>query len=167
MTLLEIIRTIDRFDPGLTIYAVYPFQPSSNALVARPRDDGRVPDEAVAAGCRYFLEVCIALQALHQARLARGPEAPEEELCARLIEYAEFVSSDVKPYPFLKWKFPVTMMIYCRGCGKHFDIVVTNAGPRGYRCPACEKVQTFDLDAFTRKALEQSRKMFKKPRGGR
>ena len=167
MTLQEIVRKLDQFDRGSTIYAAYPWQPSSNGIVARPRDDGRVPDEAVAAGCRYFLEVFVALHLLHQSALARGYKASEAEKCARLIEYAEFVSSDAKPYPFLKWKFPITMMIYCPECGTHFDIVVTSEGSKNYRCPACEKVQVFDLDAFTKRAIEQSRKMFRKPRGGR
>jgi phage FluMu protein Com len=107
----------------------------------------------------------IALRLLNPSE--RGHEVSEAEKCTRLIEYAEFVSSKDKPYPFLNWKFPVNMMIYCHGCGKLFDIVVTSAGCKEYRCPACEKVQAFDLDAFTRKAVEQGRKMFRKPRGGR
>ena len=165
MTLQELVRTLDQFQRGLTVYAVRPWQPSSNAVVTRPGDDGRVPDEAVAAGCRYFLEVHVALHLLRQ--LAQGRQLSEAERCAALIEYAEFISSAVKPYPFLKYKFPVGMMIYCRGCAKLFDIVVTSGGSRDYRCPDCGKVQMFDLNAFTRKAIEQSRKLHRKPRGGR
>jgi hypothetical protein len=153
------------YDPGATIYAVYPWQPSSNAIVARSRDDGRIPDEAAAAGCRYFLDVIVALGLLTQ--LSHDAAASEAEECAKLIEYAEFVNSEEKPYPSVKWKFPVTMMIYCRGCGKLFDIVVTDVGSTEYRCPSCDLVQVFDLDAFTRKAVEQTRKMRRRPRGGR
>ena len=47
------------------------------------------------------------------------------------------------------------MLICCDGCGKHFDIVITGKGSRDYRCPACGKIQSFDLEAFMNKALEQ------------
>jgi HSP20 family molecular chaperone IbpA len=62
---------------------------------------------------------------------------------------------------------PRTMMIYCNGCGKHFDIVVTSKGSRDYRCPACGKVHAFDLEAFVNKAIEQGKQMLKKKRGRR
>jgi len=165
LTLQQTVQKLDGLDRASTIYAVYPWQPSSNTIVARPRDGGQIPDEAVEAGCRYFLEVHVALHLLHQ--FLRGQDLTEPEECARLIEYAEFVSSDDKPYPFLKFKFPVNMMIYCRGCQKLFDIVVTGEGSRDYGCPACRKVHAFDLEAFTHNAIEQTRKMFRKPRGGR
>ena len=64
-------------------------------------------------------------------------------------------------------KEPHEMMIYCNGCGKHFDIVVTGKGSRDYHCPACGKVQAFDLGALVKKAIEQSKKMSKKKRGRR
>ena len=64
-------------------------------------------------------------------------------------------------------KEPREMMIYCSGCGKHFDIVITGKGPRDYRCPACGKVQAFDLEAFVKKAIEQGQQMLKKKRGRR
>jgi hypothetical protein len=54
------------------------------------------------------------------------------------------------------------MLIYCDGCGKHFDIVITGKGPRDYCCPACGKVLTFDLEGFLKKAVEQSKKMSRK-----
>ena len=62
---------------------------------------------------------------------------------------------------------PRAMLIYCNGCGKHFDIVVTDKGSRDYRCPACGKVQAFDLEAFVNQALEQDKQMLKKRRGRR
>ena len=62
---------------------------------------------------------------------------------------------------------PRAMLIYCNGCGKHFDIVVAAKGPENYRCPTCGKVQVFDLEAFVNKALEQGKKMLRKRRGGR
>jgi hypothetical protein len=62
---------------------------------------------------------------------------------------------------------PREMLIYCNGCGKHFDIMVTGKGPKEYRCPACGKVQAFDLEVFVKKAIEQSKHMLKKKRGRR
>jgi phage FluMu protein Com len=164
MTLQEVVQELDGFDRATTIYAVYPWQPSSNAIVARPQDERRVPDEAIAAGCRHFLEVHIALQLHH---LMRQQNLGETEECAKLIEYAEFVSGAGKPYPFPKRKFPVKMMIYCRECGRLFDIVVMAEGSHEYSCPVCGKVQTFNLNGFIEKAVEQSRKMLRKPLGGR
>ena len=64
-------------------------------------------------------------------------------------------------------KKPREMMIYCNGCGKHFDIVVTGKGSRDYRCPACGKIHAFDLEAFVNQALEQGKRMLKKKRGSR
>jgi len=167
VTLQELIQKLDQLDRGLTIYAVHPWQPSSTVVVARPRDDGRIPDEAAAAGCRYFLEVFIALGILHHLPNAGYQKTSEAEKCAKLIEYAEFLSSEAKPYPLLKWDFPVSMTILCRECRKHFGIIVTGEGAADYHCSACGIKQTFDLGTFTGKALEQTRKMRKVPRGGR
>jgi hypothetical protein len=54
------------------------------------------------------------------------------------------------------------MMIYCNECGKHFDIVIASEGFHKYPCTACGKELLFDLEAFLRKAIEQSRKMSRK-----
>ncbi len=173
MTLQEIVRELDRFDRGLTIYAAEPWQPSANAIVARPTDSGGVPDEAVTAGCIYFLEVFIAREVLRQFPSLAGHQPGEAEKCARLIEYAKWASPDAgsqQPAPF-EWNFPVSMMIYCSGCEKHFDIVIPGKGVGNYRCPACRKNHVFDLETFVNKAVEQSRKMRKgrllNPRGGK
>jgi len=92
VTLQEIVRRIDEFDDAegaLTIYAADPWKPSTLAVVACQRDDRRVPDEAVAAGCRYFLEVSIALEVLEHFPTLHGHQPSEAEKCERLIEYAE------------------------------------------------------------------------------
>jgi HSP20 family molecular chaperone IbpA len=62
---------------------------------------------------------------------------------------------------------PRSMIIYCNGCGKHFDILIARKGPQNYSCPACGKAQVFDLEDFVRKAIEQSQKMANKRRGRR
>jgi predicted RNA-binding Zn-ribbon protein involved in translation (DUF1610 family) len=61
---------------------------------------------------------------------------------------------------------PHPMMIYCNGCGKHFDIVA-GKGAREYRCPHCGKVQTFSLETLISQALEQGEKMLRRKRSSR
>jgi len=166
VTLQEIVRRLGQFGPGLTIYAEAPWQPQANAIVSRPRDDGGVPDEAVAAGCGYFLEVFLALGVLRQFPVVSGQEAGELEQCARLIEYAEWVDSDDKPLSraFTRPNYPSPMIIHCNKCGKHFDIVVSREGSQKYPCSACGKELVFDLEAFMEKAIQQTRKMHRKRR---
>jgi hypothetical protein len=62
----------------------------------------------------------------------------------------------------MKPKFPVSIMIMCKDCGKHFDIVVTREGPQNYYCSSCGKAQVFDLVAFVDGAVEQCYKMLGK-----
>jgi hypothetical protein len=69
-----------------------------------------------------------------------------------------------KYVPFFS-QFPISMLIYCNGCGNHFDIIITCKGSHDYLCPACGKVQAFDLEAFVKKALEQSKSPTEKKRG--
>ena len=59
-------------------------------------------------------------------------------------------------------KFPVSMMILCKECGKHFDIVLAKKGPQKYCCPGCGKAQVFDMVAFVDGAIEQCYKMLGK-----
>jgi len=153
----------------MTIYAEDPWQPTTNAIVARLRDDGGVPAEAVTFGCRYFLEVFLAIGVLRAFPVVPGQEASETEQCARLIEYAEWLDSGEKPLSraFTMPHYPYSMLIRCHECGKHFDIVVTEDGPKKYPCAACGKELEFDLEAFVRKAIEQTRKMHRKKRGRR
>lgn len=62
-------------------------------------------------------------------------------------------------------EFPQAMLIYCNGCGKHFDIIITDRGPHDYICPACGKVQIFDLEALVNQVMEQHKKRTGKNRG--
>ena len=71
-----------------------------------------------------------------------------------------------KATPFLS-DFPINMLIYCAGCGKHFDIVIAGKGPGSYSCPACGKVQVFDLEALVNQVIEQGKKMPGRKRGRR
>ena len=65
--------------------------------------------------------------------------------------------------PFFS-NFPKSMLIYCNGCGKHFDIVITGKGPGNYQCPACGKFQVFDLEALVNQVMKQGMKMLGKKR---
>ena len=54
------------------------------------------------------------------------------------------------------------MMIRCKECGKHFDIVIISKGDHDYLCPACGSVHHFDYMAFMTKAAENCKKMLEK-----
>ena len=74
---------------------------------------------------------------------------------------------DVPPNKNALGSKPLPMMIYCKGCGKHFEIIVCKKGPENQRCPHCGEVQVFELDSLVKKAIEQGKKMLKKPGGWR
>ena len=88
-TLQEIVLRLTEFDPHQTIYAADPWQASSPVVIAYQRGDGLTPPEAVASGCRYFLEIDIALDVLRHYPMLLGREPSNLERCLRVIEYAE------------------------------------------------------------------------------
>jgi hypothetical protein len=75
---------------------------------------------------------------------------------------------DIRPQAqVMEPKFPVSMMIMCKHCGKHFDIVVAGKGSQSYCCSVCGKVQIFHYTAFVKGAVEQCYKMLAKASGSR
>jgi HSP20 family molecular chaperone IbpA/predicted RNA-binding Zn-ribbon protein involved in translation (DUF1610 family) len=87
----------------------------------------------------------------------------------KMIVQKKILRIEVPPgkyVPFLS-QFPKSMLIYCNGCGKHFDIIITGKGPGNYPCPACGKVQIFDLEALVNQVLEQGKQLPGKKRGRR
>ena len=62
---------------------------------------------------------------------------------------------------------PHPMMIYCNGCGKHFDIIVAGKGPQEYRCPHCGHLQAFNLEGLINQVMAQAGKMVRGKRGRR
>ena len=67
----------------------------------------------------------------------------------------------------MDWRFPMTMTIRCYECGKVFDVVLTSKDSHDLPCPACGKVEVFDLGAWEKKAIAWNKKMFRKSGRGR
>jgi phage FluMu protein Com len=64
-------------------------------------------------------------------------------------------------------RFPMPMTIRCYECGKVFDVLLIDNNPHDFHCPACGKVEVFDLGAWEKKAIAWNKKMIRKQRGGR
>ncbi len=62
----------------------------------------------------------------------------------------------------LAFRFPMPMTIRCYECGKVFDVVLSSRAPHDFPCPACGKVEVFDLGQWERKAIAWNAKMFRK-----
>ena len=60
----------------------------------------------------------------------------------------------------MNWRFPMTMTIRCYECGKVFDVAIVDKESHDYPCPACGKVEVFDLGFWERKATAWNKKMF-------
>ena len=67
----------------------------------------------------------------------------------------------------MEWNFPMTMTVRCYRCGKVYDVALTGKDPMEHACPACGKVEIFDLGAWEKKALAWDQKMTRRARGGR
>jgi hypothetical protein len=91
MTLLDIVAQLHVLDKTQTIYAKEPWNESSEAVVA-PEDEGGalVPPRLQTNGFRYFIEVHIAKDFLHDWRESTSSTPSDREACARLIEYAVY-----------------------------------------------------------------------------
>lgn len=66
----------------------------------------------------------------------------------------------------MDWPFPMPMTIRCYECGKVFDVLLVDKESHEYPCPACGKMEVFDLGAWERKAIAYTEKMTRKVRGG-
>lgn len=62
-------------------------------------------------------------------------------------------------------QFPMPMTIRCYQCGKVFGVVVTSEELHEFRCPACGRIEPFDLGALKEKALAASAKIIRKQGG--
>jgi len=67
----------------------------------------------------------------------------------------------------MKWNFPMTMTVRCYECGEVYDVVLTGKDAKKYACPACGKVEVFDLGAWEEKAIAWNQKMMRRAWGGR
>ena len=59
------------------------------------------------------------------------------------------------------------MTIRCYACGKVFDVMVTDKYSHEYPCPACGRIEVFDLSAWEKKAVAWNEKMTRKLRGAK
>lgn len=88
MSLFEVIRDLDSFDEGATIYAREPWTKDSRAIVVPEPDTGGVPVEAAEANLEYFLEVSIAREFFEGWTANSDSEPSPLQKCERLITYA-------------------------------------------------------------------------------
>ena len=58
----------------------------------------------------------------------------------------------------LEWHFPMPMKIRCYQCGKVYEAVLTSEEPHEFPCPACGKVEVYDLGAMKEKVMAVMRK---------
>jgi predicted RNA-binding Zn-ribbon protein involved in translation (DUF1610 family) len=65
------------------------------------------------------------------------------------------------------WNFPMPMTIRCFECGKVFDVAFTSKERHEFPCPACGKVEVYNLGAMAEKAVAAHSKMIRKSGGGR
>lgn len=67
----------------------------------------------------------------------------------------------------MQWRFPMTMTIRCYACEKVFDVLLTSKESHQYPCPACGKIEVFDLGAWEQRAIAWNQNRIQKSRGGR
>ncbi|MGH7970185.1 MAG: hypothetical protein ACREIC_15800 [Limisphaerales bacterium] len=56
--------------------------------------------------------------------------------------------------------FPMPMTIRCYRCGKVYDVVFRSEEHHDFPCPACGKVEVYDLGALKAKAMAANKKLF-------
>jgi hypothetical protein len=58
-------------------------------------------------------------------------------------------------------RFPISMTIRCYQCGKVYDAVLSSEERHEFPCPACGKVEVYDLGALKEKAIAANKKLLK------
>jgi hypothetical protein len=86
MTLLDIVRKLDKIDKDCTIYATKPWTPNAQAMILST--DEPVPPEVEKLKLQYFLEIFIACDFLNDWATTVNRPLTSEQKCLRLIEYA-------------------------------------------------------------------------------
>lgn len=85
--LIEIVKDLNTLNEELTIYAVDPWTPDSEAILGMEPDDAVAPPEAVAMGAQYFIDVYLAKEFLEGWATGKRKTSTVAERCARLIKY--------------------------------------------------------------------------------
>ena len=86
MTLIEVIRDLEKQEVEATIYVAEPWAGESQAVVAFEPEEGGVPAEA--ENLSYFLEVFVARDFLEDWEPTLESPPTLQERCARLVQYA-------------------------------------------------------------------------------
>jgi phage FluMu protein Com len=66
----------------------------------------------------------------------------------------------------LKWHFPMPMTIRCFQCGKVFEVASTSEERHEFPCPACGKIEVYNLGAIKDRVAEAEAKKIRKSSGG-
>jgi hypothetical protein len=85
MKLAEIVATLESADESLCIVAKRPWAGDSEARLVAVDEDFQIPNEVLAAGYEYFLEVSVAIEDVLTGPVALSPE----QRVAAVIYYAE------------------------------------------------------------------------------
>ena len=88
MRLVDVIDKLPEFDSEDTIYALEPWTAESEAIVTREPAHGGLPQEALHAGMKYFLEISIAKDFVSDWGTSSGGQPDAWTVCQRVIEYA-------------------------------------------------------------------------------
>ena len=86
MTLIEVIRDLEKYESEATIYVAEPWSENSVAVVAFEPDSGGLPNEAESLS--YFLEVFVVRDFLGDWLPSLETEPTLKDRCSRLIQYA-------------------------------------------------------------------------------
>jgi len=67
----------------------------------------------------------------------------------------------------MEWNFPMPMTIRCFKCGKVYDVTFTSEERHEFPCPACGKVEVYNLRAMGEKGAAADAKRIRKSSGRR
>jgi phage FluMu protein Com len=59
------------------------------------------------------------------------------------------------------------LTIRCYECGKVYAVVLTSEAPHEFPCPACRKIEVYDLARLKEKVIAANQQLIRKSFGGR
>lgn len=88
MTLLDVVRDLNKFDQESTIYAMEPWTVDSKVMLIREDESETALRELKKQGFKYFLEVFLAHDFIEDWEIGLLKPPTLQEKCLRLIQYA-------------------------------------------------------------------------------